>query len=190
MTLLAAMLGVALAAGPTDLITKVSIGSTPKSVAQTLEKLGAERVRTSPFDEPGAFNRGTLAPPSMLALLNRAGVKNPFFDKLPKSGPTFVSARIGNARAAYAFVSGKLWSMAATLPYRTVKPTAGPFDDNRLSTIDATLGTLCRSRRVTGTDDYKNPIAWQASSCRGGKAHLWYEPHDRDAAVKVVVHRR
>jgi hypothetical protein len=190
MTLLIALLGVALAGEPTDLVTRVSLGATPKTVAAALEKAGAERVKVSEFNEPGAFNRGALAPPSMLAMLNRAGVKNPFFDKLPKAGPTFVSARIGDARAAYAFVSGKLWSMAATLPYRTVKPKADPFARDRTQTIDQTLGTLCRARSTTGKDDYGNPVAWRSTSCQGGTAHLWYEPHDRDAAVKIVVHGR
>lgn len=188
--MLALLLGAALAATPpTVLVTEVQVGASQSSVVATLEKLGATEVRVEAFDAPGAFARGTLERPSLLALLQRAGVQHPFFDALPKSGPTFVTARIDEARAAYAFVAGKLWSMALTLPYEVVRPSQDPFDPQRLEPLRQALDDLCADRRPVATDDYRNPIAWKSASCRGGRASLWYEPDDPEATLKVVVHR-
>ena len=191
----AALLTVGLAAagnGPQQakLVSGVALGSTPKQVKKKLTKLGATDVETYRFNTPGAFAEGLLDTPSMMALLNRAGAKPPFFDTLPDKGPTFVTARIDGALVSYAFHQGKLWSIALKVPYRSVKPEAGPFDPNRLAPLNDTVSAICSNVRVAGIDDYRNPVAWRSTSCSSGKAMIWYEPSDPGSAVKAVVYRR
>ena len=191
-SLIALVCSVAMAAdpAPTDLLSSFSVGAGQKQVVEGLKKLGATDIEKHRFDQPGAFAAGVMTGPGMLAMVNRADVDSPLFADLPKKGPTFVTARIGGTDASYAFVGGKLWGMSVALPYRKVKPTAEPFASDRLAPLETAIGSVCNSRQVAGKDEYNNAIAWKSQSCRGGVAHIWYDPTDRDAALKMLVHRR
>jgi hypothetical protein len=190
MQLLALALAPALAAGPTDLLAGLRLGQGPAAVEAALRAAGAGCVERRAFDQPGAFASGALAPPGLLALLHRADVKPPFFDRLPRSGPSFVTACHGGARAAYAFVDDKLWALAITLPAAAVAPRPDPFDPDRLAPLDDALRALCPQTRAAGVDEHRNPVAWTSPACAGGAAHLWYDLTDRDAALQLVVHPR
>lgn len=175
---------------PTSLISRPRIGLSLSKVEGSLKGAGATGLTSAEFDQPGAFAMGLLDRPGMLAMLNRVGVRTPFFTQLPKRGPSFMVARIGEARGAYAFVSGKLWSMAATLPYDDVAPSRDPFDPDRMRRLGSTLDALCPGLKSAQQDEYRNSIAWQSNRCSDGKAMVWYQPGDVEAALQVVVYGR
>lgn len=180
-------LGVARAdADPRSLV--VDLGARRKALQSSLQAAGVTNITQSAFDEPGAYARGLLNPPGLLALLNRVDAAHPFFDGLPEAGPTFITARVGNARAAYGFAKGRMAAFAVSLPYSVVKPRPEPFDMGRLQPLRDTINQLCPRARVIEKDDYGNAITW-AGTCRGGSATVWYEPEDRDAALKMLVVR-
>jgi hypothetical protein len=185
-------IGLALAGdgAPPKLISSVKIGASRSQVEKTLASIGATEIESVGFREPGAFADGLMASPSMMALLNRAGAKAPYFKALPKGGPEFVTARVGNARAAYGFLRGKLWSMAAVLPQRVVAPRDDPFDPDRMKPMRSTISKVCGGLKAVAHDEYRNAVAWRSSSCSSGKAMVWYDARDRDAAVQVVVYGR
>lgn len=174
--------GAALAAAPeVDLWAPAKVGARVEAVTGALPGAVA-----SPPTAPGALARGLLERPGLLALLHRAGVDEPLLDGLPAKGPTVVTASRGGAYAAYAFVDGRLWAAALTLPATAVAPTPDPFDPGRLSPLRDTLKALCPALRPTAKDDWGNDVAF-AGSCRGGRGALFLDPERPDAAVQVVV---
>lgn len=179
----------AFAAGPepTALISGARVGDSIADTRRTLQKLGIAEPSPARFDSPGAFAMGLFDGPSMLALLNRVGVDPPFFQKLPKSGPSFLRAKLEGAEAAYAFVGDRLWSMALSLSRKEIAPEGGPFNPRRLDGIGRSLRGLCPAVEVAGKDDYGNPIAWRSRSCAGGEAAIWYDARNVQATLQVVV---
>ncbi len=191
--LLSWLLGMGLAiagAGSAKLVSEVSLGAVAPQVRKSLENIGATDIQTLDFTNPGAFDAGLFQSPAQLALLHRAGVSVNFFDRLPKEGPTFVTARLGDARASYTFVNGKLWSMAVTLPFSDIKPTEGPFVADRNRPLYDTIKTLCGSAKSASADEFGNARSWKGSGCSGGNAMVWYDVEDPDAALKAVFYKR
>lgn len=177
------------AAVATRLISSVTLGMRPAPVQEQLTGLGAA-VQVMEYQDPGAFSSGLLEAPGMLAQLNRAGARHPFFAHLPSHGPTFLVAHLEGARASYGFVRGQLWSMALALPRSAIAPQADPFQPGRMSPLWATLQALCGTLSPSQQDRYGNPIAWKSPSCAGGTADVRYDPADEDAAIQVVIWRR
>jgi hypothetical protein len=178
---------VASAAAPeVSLLEAASVGARVEAVASALRGLGAEPVVLEPT-APGALAAGLLERPGLLALLHRAGVDDPLLAGLPAKGPTLVVAGLGDARAAYAFVDGRLWAAAVTLPAASVAPLADPFRADRLAPLHDTVEALCRSLRPTTRDRYANAVAYAGAPCRGGRMAVFLEPTLPEAAVQVVV---
>ena len=175
---------------PPKLISQMKIGASKAQVEKALTGIGATDLKSSSFNEPGAFADGLMASPSMLALLNRAGANVPFFKALPKGGPVFVTAHVGKANATYGFLHDRLWSMAAVLPARLVAPREDPFDPDRMAPLRSTLSAICGGLKPVAQDEYRNDIAWRSSSCSSGSAMVWYDARDVDAALQVVVYGR
>jgi hypothetical protein len=193
MGLVGLLMGIALAAdGPqiAELVGAVHLSDTPKVVRHRLEKMGATAIDIRRFDEPGAFAVGALDTPGLLALLNRAGVKHPLFAGLPETGPTFVTANLEGARVAYAFIDGRLWTVALKIPYKAIEPLPDPFARDRLRPLVETLSAVCPSLKPSERDSYGNAIAWRGSGCSGGIASVWYEPDEPASALKVLLHPR
>jgi hypothetical protein len=170
-------------------VAEAQLGAGPDRVAENLRRAGAATVEQVDFRQPGAFARGALDAPGLLAQLHQAGVEPSWFDQLPASGPTFVVATGPEGRASYAFVGGRLQAVALALTAQAVAPSPDPFERDRLEPLRATVAALGAAGRVTARDDYGNPIAWSADR-PGGTLVVRYDPRDRDAAVQVLLYAK
>ena len=189
---LVGLVAAAVAAPPSAVgwVAEVQLGADPAGVAEVLRRSGATRVEPFGYRQPGAFARGLLDAPGLLAALHRAGAAPALFDGLPEAGPSFVVGEGPDGRAAYVFVDERLVAFAVTFPARSVAPHDDPFRRDRLAPLRATVDALCWGVRPAERDDYGNVVGWLGERCSGGTLVVRYEPLEPEAALQAVVFRR
>ncbi len=170
------------------LIERTPIGTSEKRLVKMVKKAGFSFERVV-WNTKGAMARGLVGNPHHLKMLNERGVKHPFFDGLPDKGPTFVVASYAGAKAVYALMDAKVWSLGYGINLQAQRDL--DYDDparvGHIRLIFSELSRLCSDLKVEESDDYGNPRVFTCAKGPGGPLYARYDATQLDS-LSILVH--